>query len=82
MTITGYPGTGLLLTVALLLGGLVEAHADPAHSPIWPDSRLTPGDVLTTDVKAICAPGYTQTVRAVPQSLKHQVYRQYGITSR
>ena len=38
---------------------------------------MTPGDVLTTDAKVICIPGYTKTVRDMPQSLKNQVYRQY-----
>jgi hypothetical protein len=33
-------------------------------------------------VRLPCTPGYTKTVRDVPQSLKNQVYRQYGITSR
>jgi hypothetical protein len=46
-----------------------------------PDPRLSPGDVLTTDTKTICMPGYTKTVRNVPQSLKNQVYREYGIFS-
>jgi hypothetical protein len=71
-----------LLIVALLAGGLVGAHADSANPPILPDPQLTPGDVLTTDAKVICVQGYTKTVRNVPQSLKNQVYRQYGITSR
>jgi hypothetical protein len=47
-----------------------------------PDPALTPGDVLTTDTTVVCQPGYTATVRDVPQSLKNQVYRQYGITQR
>jgi hypothetical protein len=42
---------------------------------------LTPGDILTTDAKVVCTPGYTKTVRDVPQSVKNQVYRAYGITS-
>jgi hypothetical protein len=46
-----------------------------------PNSSLTPGDVLTTDVKTICTPGYTQTVRDVPSSLKRAVYNEYGIAS-
>jgi hypothetical protein len=41
--------------------------------------RMTPGDVLTTDRKQICTPGYTKTVRNVPSSLKHQIYQAYGI---
>ena len=36
---------------------------------------------LTTDAKVVCTPGYTKTVRDVPQSVKNQVYRAYGITS-
>ncbi len=66
--------------LALLAGPL--ATADPAHSPILPDPQMTPGDVLTTDARVICVPGYTKTVRDVPQSVKNQVYRQYGVVSR
>ena len=69
---------GLFMALALL----GSAYADLEHSPLLPDPKMTPGDVLTTDAKVICAPGYTQTVRNVPQSLKNQVYRQYGVTSR
>jgi hypothetical protein len=47
-----------------------------------PDPRLTPGDVLTTSKSEICRPGYARSVRNVPQSVKNQVYRLYGITSR
>jgi len=68
--------------LALGLGGLIDAHADPEHSPLLPNPRMTPGDVLTTDRSVVCVPGYTKTVRNVPPSLKNQVYRQYGITAR
>ena len=47
--------------------------------PSVPNTSLTPGDVLTTDVKTICTPGYTKTVRNVPSSVKHAVYNNYGI---
>jgi hypothetical protein len=46
-----------------------------------PDPTLTPGDVLTTDLQVICTSGYSKTVRAVPQSVKNQAYRAYGIAS-
>ena len=69
---------GFLALVLLATG----VYADPAHSPLQPDPKMTPGDVLSTDVQAICAPGYTKTVRNGPQSRKNQVYRQYGVTSR
>lgn len=77
MTLIRYIGLFGLFT--LLAGPLV---ADPAHSPPLPNPQMTPGDVLTTDRNVICVPGYTQTVRDVPQSVKNQVYRQYGVVSR
>ncbi len=54
-------------------GPTVESSASP-------DPTMTPGDVLTTNLSRICQSGYTQTVRNVPESLKAQVYRAYGIT--
>lgn len=45
-----------------------------------PDPTMTPGDVLTTNVVRICTPGYSKTVRDVPESVKNAVYREYGIT--
>lgn len=67
----------LLIFCALLLS---VAAANP--SPTVPNPVLTPGDVLTSDPAIICVPGYTQTVRDVPQSLKEKVYKLYGISSR
>jgi hypothetical protein len=54
---------GLFIALVLLGNG---AYADLEHSPILPDPKMTPGDVLTTDAKVICVPGYTKTVRNVP----------------
>lgn len=69
-----------LLLLAALLGG--AAGAVNTAAPLVPDPQLTPGDVLTTDAAVICRPGYTQTVRNVPQAVKEQVYRAYGIATR
>ena len=47
-----------------------------------PDSACTPGDVFpdaTADM--ICQPGYSSSVRNVPQSVKDDVYAEYGIAS-
>jgi len=81
----------------LLAGGLILWLSRPRPAPLpwqgprggpWaigkdlPDPRLTPGDVLTTDLRRICTPGYTKTVRNVPQALKEEVYREYGISQR
>ncbi len=51
-----------------------------AFSPTVPDSIKTPGAVLSTNKAVICVSGYTKKVRNVPQSLKKEVYRVYGIT--
>lgn len=68
-----------VLLLALLLG---SAAAINLAAPVRPDPVRTPGDVLTSDPRVICVPGYTKTVRNVPQALKEQVYRSYGILSR
>jgi hypothetical protein len=45
-----------------------------------PDPGLTPGAVLPgVTAAAVCASGYTATVRDVPSSLKDRVYTEYGI---
>ncbi len=44
-----------------------------------PDSACTPGAILTTDTSIICVSGYTQTVRDVPDSIRKQVFAEYGI---
>lgn len=68
--------------VWLLLACLFVTFSCFADSPIVPDAQKTPGDVLTTDASVICVSGYTKTVRNVPQAIKEQVYRSYGITTR
>jgi hypothetical protein len=51
---------------------------------VYPDPALTPGDtdpnVTQENInKTICKHGYTKTVRNVPESLKKQVFAEYGI---
>ena len=69
-----------LLLCWILLGS--AAQAINLQAPLVPDPARTPGDVLTSDPKIVCVSGYTKTVRNVPQALKEQVYRAYGVTSR
>jgi hypothetical protein len=71
----------LLLALVVALAGS-EVLGVNMSAPLVPDPVKTPGAVLTSDPKLICVSGYTSTVRNVPQSLKEQVYRSYGITSR
>ncbi len=51
-------------------------------SPIVPDPKLTPGDALDVTQEDICVSGYSKKVRDVPQAVKEEAYREYGITSR
>ncbi len=52
-----------------------------AHNGL-PDSACTPGALLATGTKdAICKSGYAKSVRNVPDSVKNQVYAEYGIKS-
>lgn len=66
----------------LLLASFFVTYSCIADSPIVPDSLKTPGDVLTTDAKVICVSGYSKQIRDVPQAVKEQAYRIYGVTSR
>ena len=78
-----YPLDMRTLTVLAALGlSSVLAAGYNLQAPLVPDPKLSPGDVLTSDPKIVCVSGYTKTVRNVPQALKEQVYREYGITSR
>ncbi len=54
----------------------------PGKSPIVPDPKLTLGDALDVTRDDICVSGYSKKVRDVPQAVKEQAYREYGITSR
>jgi hypothetical protein len=48
--------------------------------PIKPNPELTPGAAdPTATVEKICTPGYTATVRNVPESVKRQVFAEYHI---
>ena len=55
-------------------------HPRTVQAGDLPNPTLTPGDVLTTNLARICTPGYTKTVRNVPESLKNAIYKEYGIT--
>lgn len=73
-------GLARWLLPGFMLAGL--AQGINWQAPVLPDPSKTPGDVLTSDPAVICKPGYTKTVRNVPQQLKEQMYRSYGILSR
>jgi hypothetical protein len=47
-----------------------------------PTPSVTPGAVFPVTVAQICQPGYSKTVRNVPQSVKNAVFKRYGIKTR
>ncbi|HEY4428902.1 MAG TPA: hypothetical protein VGN08_11925 [Solirubrobacteraceae bacterium] len=49
---------------------------------LLPDRACTPGSIFASaGVGRICTPGYSRSVRDVPESLKRSVYAEYGIGS-
>jgi hypothetical protein len=57
--------------------GSTSTKAGPLN--LYPDPKLTPGDVLTTDASKVCVKGYSKSVRNVSSSEKKQVYAEYNI---
>lgn len=54
---------------------------DPSHLAHLPDPSLTPGDTLDVTISDICVSGYSSKVRNVTDSVKKQVYAEYGIAT-
>lgn len=52
-----------------------------ATVPERPDPKLTPGAIMSPQpsLKKLCTPGYSATVRNVPESEKNAVFKEYGI---
>ncbi len=69
------PGTGTGLGQRTKTSGCVSSNG-------LPDPACTPGAIFPDATKdKICVPGYSSSVRNVPQDEKDQVYAEYGITS-
>ena len=71
-----------ILILLLLLPVLALGNPE---SLLLPDAKLTPGasdstNLIPVDLKTLCTPGYTKTVRNVPEKLKREVFASYGIT--
>jgi len=87
-------GAALALSCGPLSGG--ATGTPPGANPTWgdrsktsgcvasgglQDPACTPGDIISTATKdQICQPGYSTSVRDVPDSEKQKVYAEYGIT--
>jgi hypothetical protein len=68
-----------LFSLAMLVLLTSLPRASFAKDIVLPDTHLTPGAVLTTDIQTICVSGYSKTVRHTSGKLKAQIYREYGI---
>jgi hypothetical protein len=66
---------------ARLPGTETSARTAPAcrRRGALPDPRCTPGAVVAAALSTVCAPGYTERVRPVPDALRRRVYESYGI---
>ncbi len=81
----------LMLSVSCVSSGVLAGTSSPqsglgsgsggADAAYLPNPQMTPGDTLDVTKADICVPGYSSKVRDVPQSVKNQVYQEYGITS-
>jgi hypothetical protein len=72
---TGAPGTVQQLGQRTKTSGCVSSNG-------LPDPACTPGAIFPgATVDQICTPGYSSSVRNVPQSVKEEVYAEYGIAS-
>ncbi len=79
----------MLKRVALAALALVLFAAPAlAADPIRPDATLTPGVIMKDLVTGapvgttkICKPGYSKTVRNVPQAVKDAAYTAYHLTN-
>lgn len=67
-------------TYSLAAYGVQTKTSHCAANQALPDSACTPGAVLTTNIKTICAVGYTKTVRDVTDTTKKKVFAEYGIS--
>jgi hypothetical protein len=67
-------------SAASAISGLTATSTKAGAPSLYPDSHLTPGDVLTTDAAAVCTSGYSSSVRNVPVSEKRNVYEEYGVS--
>jgi hypothetical protein len=64
-----------------VIGERTKTEGCAVRGPL-PDPACTPGAVFPNVTAAqICRPGYAKSVRNVPNSVKDQVYREYGIRS-
>ena len=70
-----------ILRAFVFLAFLAQVLVAQQPTPILPDPNLTPGSAFDVTAQDVCTPGYAKKVRNVPEEMKREVYREYGITS-
>ena len=70
-----------ILRAFVFLAFLAQLVFAQQPTPILPDPNLTPGSTFDVTAQDVCTPGYAKKVRNVPEEMKREVYREYGITS-
>jgi anti-sigma factor RsiW len=50
-----------------------------AHAATLPNPIITPGATQSVSLASICSSGHDQVVRRVPEGVRQQVFREYGI---
>ncbi len=68
--------------IGALSGAELLSPKDKTLAKFMPDPKMTPGDALDVTAQDICTAGYSKKVRNVPQAVKEEAYREYGITHR
>jgi len=73
-TVTPQPGGHVI--------GQRTKTSDCVSQNALPDTACSPGAIFADVTKdQICVPGYSKSVRDVPDSVKNQVFAEYGISS-
>ena len=70
-----------ILRAFVFLAFLAQVLVAQQPTPILPDPNLTPGSTFDVTAQDVCTPGYAKKLRNVPEEMKREVYREYGITS-
>ncbi len=69
----------VLLVVTLMMDRRQTTGTPHRSYPVYPDPKMTPGDVLEVTEADVCRSGYTKEVRSVPRYIKKAVFMEYNL---
>jgi hypothetical protein len=67
------------MILGLVLAAGLAAYTQLPNGVKLPDPDATPGATLAMTAAQVCKPGYSKSVRNVPEAVKRQVYAHYGV---